>query len=362
MADEELIIPEKPKSIGLLTNNDILFGSPIPAIDKLKIVSPDEYEDIIREWIAGYCMTKYIGVRKVGGANDKGRDVIAFLNSANDYDNYQCKHYDHPLAPSDIWKELGKLCYYTFDGSYKLPQQYFFVAPQGVGPKLSDYLQKPNDLKAELIKEWDSKCKNGISDKLEIELTTELLTYINTIDFSIFKALDPQEFIEQHQQTNYYAARFGGGLKRREKPVVNAMSEREMLLRYVEQLFEAYSDHLKTEVQTITELNSHTELFEHFNRQRECFYWAEALNEFSRDSLPTGNNCFSDLKEEIFHGVVDISNQKHSSGYENIKKTTATAVALNIQSNALLSVSKTQDKIGICHHLANENKLTWVKS
>jgi hypothetical protein len=362
LTDEELIPPESPRSIGLLTNNDILFGSPIPAINKLKIVSPDEYEDIIREWIAGYCQTKYIGVRKVGGANDKGRDVIAFINEANDYDNYQCKHYDHPLAPSDIWKELGKLCYYTFDGSFKLPRKYFFVAPQGIGPKLSDYLQKPIELKAELIKEWDSKCKNGISEKVEIEMSTELLTHINTIDFSIFNFIDPQEFLEQHQQTNYYAARFGGGLKKREKPVVETIKEAEMLLRYVEQLFEAYSDHLKINVKTISELNTHTELFDHFNRQRECFYWAEALNEFSRDSLPTGNTCFTELKEEIFHGVVDVSNQTHSSGYENIKKTTAIAVTLNIQSNALLSVSKTQDKIGICHHLANENKLTWVKS
>lgn len=362
MSNEELILPETPKSIGLLTNQDILFGTPIPAIDKLKIVSPNEYEDIIREWIAGYCQKKYVGVRKVGGANDKGRDVVAFINEANDYDNYQCKHYDHPLAPSDVWKELGKLCYYTFDGSYKLPQKYFFVAPQGVGPKLSDYLQKPTDLKTHLIKEWESKCKNGISDKVEIELSVELLAHINSIDFSIFKFLDPQEFIEQHQQTNYYAARFGGGLKKRDKPIFDKINEAEMLLRYVEQLFEAYSDHLKTNVQTISELNIHTELFNHFNRQRECFYWAEALNEFSRDSLPTGNTCFAELKEEIFHSVVDISNQAHTTGYENIKKTTAIAVALNIQSNALLSVSKTQDKIGICHHLANENKLTWVKS
>jgi len=362
LADEELIQPEKPKSIGLLTNNDILFGTPIPAIDRLKIISPDEYEDIIREWIAGYCQTKYIGVRKVGGANDKGRDVIAFINAANDYDNYQCKHYDHPLAPSDIWKELGKLCYYTFDRSYKLPRNYFFVAPQGVGPKLSDYLLKPNELKTELIKEWNNKCKNGISDKIEINLSTELLNHINSIDFSIFKSLDPQEFIEQHKQTNYYAARFGGGLKRREKPVVSAMNETEMRLRYVEQLFEAYSDHLKNGVYTISDLNTHPELFNHFNRQRECFYWAEALNEFSRDSLPAGNTSFEDLKEEIFYGVVDVANQIHSSGYENIKKTTAVAVVLNIQSNALLSVSKTQDKIGICHHLANENKLTWIKS
>lgn len=362
MADEELILPERPKSIGLLTNQDILFGTPIPAIDRLKIVSEDEFEDIVREWIAGYCEKKYIKVWRIGGAKDKGRDVVAIIDESGKWDNYQCKRYSNALMPGDIWLELGKLCYYTFKKDYSLPNKYYFVAPKGVGPTVGDYLTKPKELKKQLYAEWDKHCKGDITTKVDIPLSSELKAHIEMIDFSIFTFLDPQELIEQHKQTSYYAARFGGGLKRRMKPTINPIDEAEISIRYVEQLFEAYSDHLKTEVQTIGELNSHTELFDHFNRQRECFYWAEALNEFSRDSLPTENNCFADMKEEIYHGVVDISNQEHSSGYENVNKTTATAVALNIQSNALLSVSKTQDKIGICHHLVNENKLTWVKS
>ena len=361
MAGEELIQPERPKSIGLLTNNDILIGLPVPAIDRLKIVSEEQFEDIIREWVAGYCQSKYIKVWRAGGAKDKGRDVVAIVDESGLWDNFQSKHYDHPLMPSDIWLELGKLCYYTFSKAFTLPRKYVFVAPKGVGPTVGDLLLNPTQLKNNLLTEWDKKCKGEITKIFEIPLSDELKRHIESIDFSLFTFLDPQELIEQHKQTNYYAARFGGGLKLREKPIVAAMSEAEMVLRYVEQLFEAYSDHLKTNVQTITELNSHTELFDHFNRQRECFYWAEALNEFSRDSLPTGNTCFEELKEEIFHGVVDTSNQTHANGYENVKKTTAIAVALNIQSSALLSVSKTQDKIGICHHLANENKLTWVK-
>lgn len=361
MKDEELILPERPKSIGLLTNQDILFGTPIPAIDKLNIVSEDEFEDIVREWIAGYCESKYIKVWRTGGAKDKGRDVVAILNESGEWDNFQCKHYNNPLMPSDIWLELGKLCHYTFNKDYTLPRKYYFVAPKGVGPTVGDYLTKPNELKKQLYSEWDKHCKGGITAKVEIPLSVELKAHIDSLDFSIFTFLDPQELIEQHKQTNYYAARFGGGLNRRIKPTITPVDEAEISIRYVEQLFEAYSDHLKTVLSKISELNSHSELFNHFNRQRECFYWAEALNEFSRDRLPDGNSCFYDLKEEIFHGVVDTSNLKHSSGYENILKTTAVAVALNIQSNALLSVSNIQDKIGICHHLANENKIKWVK-
>jgi len=361
LEDKELIQPEEPKSIGLLTNSDIMFGSPIPAIDKLKVVSQEQFEDIIREWIAGYCASQYTKVWRAGGAKDKGRDVIAFVDQSGTWDNFQSKHYDHPLMPSDIWVELGKLCYYTFTSAYTVPRKYYFVAPQGVGPTLGDLFLKPLDLKSNLISEWDKVCKTNITKKSEIPLSAELKSHINSIDFSLFTFLDPQELIEQHKKTNYYAARFGGGLKRRDKPVVKTMGDTEMSLRYVEQLFEAYSDHLKTTIQNMTELNPHQDLFGHFNRQRECFYWAESLNEFSRDSLPSGNTSFEDLKEEIYHGVVDTATESHTSGYENVKKTTSVAASLNIQSNALLSVSNTQDKIGICHHLANESKLIWVK-
>ncbi len=362
MTTEILIQAEKPKSIGLLSNVDILFGVPIPAIDKLKIVSDTEFEDIIREWIAGYCTNKYLQIWRPGGAKDKGRDVIGIIDETGAWDNYQSKHYDHPLMPSDIWQELGKLCYYTFINTYPLPRKYYFVSPQGVGPTVGDLLLKPDELKKQLMLIWDKVCKDGITDKKEIPMTDELKKHIESIEFSIFTFLDPQELIEQHKQTNYYAARFGGGLnKRRIRPTIKTMEEDEMLLRYVEQLFEAYADHLKNDIKTIGELAPHSELLSHFNRQRECFYWADALDQFSRDSLEPRNTCFADLKEEIYHGVVDTSNSSSASGYENVIKTTQEATKLNLQSNALISVAYTQDKIGICHHLANEDKLIWVK-
>ena len=361
MTEESLIEPEEPKSVGLLSNNDVILGKTIPAIDRLKIVSDEDFEDIIREWISGYCKVKYSKVRKPAGAGDKGRDVIAYIGGGDEWDNYQCKHYDHPLYPVDIWTELGKICYYTYKKDYILPKRYYFVSPQGVGNTLGDLLDKPIELRKGLIKEWDSKCKDKITSILSIELTTEFIAYIEAMDFSIFSSLDPQELIEQHKQTSYYSARFGGGLRRRTKPVINSIQNDEMLLRYVDQLFEAYTEHSSEEIKSIEKLITHNELHSHFNRQRECFYWADALNQFSRDSLPTGNTCFDDLKEEIYHGVADTCSSLHQNGYEKCVKTTQEATKLTLQSNALLDRVQVQDKIGICHHLINENKLTWVK-
>lgn len=359
MSERDLLKPEAPKSIGLLTNSDILFGSPTPPIDKLKVVSDSEFEDIIREWISGYCKSKYISVWRAGGANDKGRDVIAYIDDKGNYDNYQSKHYDHPLMPSDVWQEFVKLCYYTFNDDFKLPKKYYFVSPQGVGPKLGDLINNPEELKKELFNKWNEINTLG---KNIIILSDELREHITAIDFSMFDFLDPQDFIEQHKQTSYFAARFGGGLQnRREKPVVNEFDNVEYSLRFVDQLFKAYSEHHKIDITTLGELNKFGEQLEHFNRNRNCFYWAEALDQFGRDRLPYENTCFEDLKEEIYQGVIDVSNSNHSSGYERVKNTTQEATKLSLQSNALLSVAQIQDKIGICHHLVNDAKLTWVE-
>ena len=46
-------------------------------------------------------------------------DVIGIVEEDGAvWDNYQCKHYEKPLTPSDVWVELGKLCYYTMVGEY----------------------------------------------------------------------------------------------------------------------------------------------------------------------------------------------------------------------------------------------------
>ena len=357
---DELIEAEEPKSVGLLTNAEILLGAPMPAIDKLRVVHDSEFEDIVREWIAGYCKKKYSKVRRASGSGDKGRDVVAFMDK-NKWDNYQCKHYSTGLMPSQIWIEIGKLCYYTFVNDFSLPAKYYFVSPHGVGPSLAEFLDNPELFKKELFKEWDGKCKDLIISKKEIPLSLELKAHIEKIDFSMFSSIDPQEFIEQLKQTNYYAPRFGGGLTRRmnPQPPPSAIDTKE--IRYVEQLFKAYEEHLGIPITSESDVEAHTEIKDHFNRQRTTFYWADALEQFSRDRLPLGNTCFSDLKEEIYFGVIDIANDQYSNGFDRVKKTISEAGRLNLSSNPLISVYQIQDKQGICHHLANEDKLIWVK-
>jgi len=59
-----------------------------------------------------------------------GRDILVIGADTKDgWDNYQCKHYQSRLAPSDVWIEFGKLVYYTHLGEYTYARRCHFVAP-----------------------------------------------------------------------------------------------------------------------------------------------------------------------------------------------------------------------------------------
>ncbi|WP_461789419.1 ABC-three component system protein [Pedobacter sp.] len=352
----------KPASTGMLTNQDILFGMPVAAIDRLKILSPEQFEDMIREWVTGYLIKKgdYKICKKCSGAGDMGRDVIAQVDDAI-WDNYQCKHYGSPLAPSEINSELAKLVYYTYQKKYTLPRKYYFVSPKGAGPKFNQFLENPETLKEQLIENWDKHCKDKITSKQEVPLSDELKAHLSAIDFSIFESYDPQRLIDEHANTSYHASRFGGGLQKRRNLNISVPADIDVNESvYTTQLFLAYSDHSKSTISEIAHLSGHEELERHFNRQRLGYYSADSLNQFSRDTLPTDTDYFEDLKDEFHAGVIDVAEESYASGYERVKATTNFAKSLSINANPLVSQLRVADREGICHHLANEKRLIWV--
>ncbi len=357
------MISSKPlpsPAIKTTTSADVVAtGLPIPPIERIRIFSAEQWEDFVLEW-ADSLSTQYGTVERCGGAGDMGRDIIAFdKTNPMIWDNYQCKHYKSGLAPSDIWVELGKLIFYTYSNEYTYPRKYFFVAPQGAGTKLSNLLKKPDVLKKQLIDNWEQHCKHGITSTADVELDTALHGYLHTLDFSIFEAVPPLRIIDQHAKTRWYAARFGGGLPARPKvvapPVVVAANE----VAYVRCLLDAYSDHLKCTLPTVADLGPHDDVKEHFNDARLEFYSAEALRAFSRDHLPPG--AFEELQDELHGGIKDEIRGVHPDGYRRVLSVVKTAKLLPITDHALKERLSTHDRGGICHQLANDGKVRWVK-
>jgi hypothetical protein len=66
-----------------------------------------------------------------------------------------------------------------------------------------------------------------------------------------------------------------------------------------------------------------------------------------------------DNYQDIYSGVIDIHDGTHRDGYERLCAVTKAAREMQITSNALITRAKPQDRDGICHQLANEDRLAW---
>lgn len=337
----------------------------IPIINQIKHMSPDDWEYFIEEWMT----TKeyeYFDFERLGGAGDQGRDVVGFVNDPvgnenYEWDNYQCKHYSSPLSPSMIWSEIGKVCFYSYKKEYPFPRKYYFIAPMGIGTKLSNLLRKPQNLKEALCDNWERYCAKGITETEEtIALDNDLKKYIDGLDFVVFDKIKPITLILEHSQTQFHAVRFDVPLPKR--PPVPKLSEEvsEDELTYVNKLVLAYSEHSGDNDLSMADVQANKDYSSHFKRSRESFGHAESLRNFSRDNLPNG--MYFGLQDEILDGISDVVDLNICSGFENIKRAVSTAKQLQISLTKLSTVITVNDRGGICHQLANDDLIDWSKN
>jgi hypothetical protein len=337
-------------------------GFAFPVAELIQTFKPETWEDFTEEWAVSQ-EQKYKQVIRFTGANDMGLDILGFWTDAlfkGEWDVIQCKRYAVKLQPAQAYVEIGKIIYYSFMGEYPPPTNYYFAASKGIGLKLKKLLTKPEELKKQVIDNWDTACRTKITDKHEIPLEGELLKYLKEFDFSIFKMISVAVMIKDHAKTVFYQRRFGQAYFP-PRPPVDAPPEAIQATesRYVAQLFEVYSERLNKQLNEPGQLADHPELQKHFNRSRELFYHAESLRNFPRDSVDPG--AFEDIRKEIYHGVVYTYEMDYATGYARLAATLSQAAQLSPNCNALCIRVQTQDKQGLCHHLANDDALIWVK-
>lgn len=357
---KEVPAPLAPRATAM----HVQFGRPLPPQQQLLVYSADEWEAFIHEWVDGQRKV-YPDVRRFSGPGDTGIDIAGFTDDKlllGVWDNFQCKHYDKPLTPADAAGEIAKILWYTFNKEYATPRKYYFIAPKQCGPTLNKLISNAPKLREHIIKNWDSQCADAVTGTKTIPLEGVFKAYAEAFDFSIFAPRTLLEILTDHRAhtPQLHAVRFGGGLPERPTAATPPYQEVEDGSRYIQQLFEAYSDHTKSNVVDRGCLTTRQDLTDHFNRQREFFYHAEALRNFARDTVPTGT--FDELQTEVHAGVADVEGSAHADGLARMNAVTQTASTLRLTSNALISVVKVQDCKGICHQLANEDRLRWSKA
>ncbi len=340
-----------------------LYGSDtnIAPIDKVHIMDEDSFEQFTLEWLFGCKKAKYSSIKRIGGAGDKGRDVVGYYSDgAVDY--YQCKHYNTGLSPTNYYLELGKLCYYTYKGEIPVPKEYFIIASNDVGSSLQDLIDNPPKLLDSLIKNWDAYCKSKITKTEEVLLDKPLLDYINSFDFTIIQTYPIAQIVDEYLDTIYGNIRFGGRRLNLPAPLKPTDTIEPVEMPYISALLEAYSDALKVKIDTTKSLEAYSNFFKHLNRQRKDYYSAETIRRFVRDTL-TDSQQFDILKEEIYNGIIDTHEQEYDSGYkrlvEDLKQASVTNTSKSMLDSKLHCIGNSERK-GVCHMLVNDEKLRWV--
>lgn len=341
-----------------------LYGTDthIPPIDKVHVMDEDSFEQFTLEWLYGCKKAKYSSIKRIGGAGDKGRDVVAYYSDGS-VDYYQCKHYNTALAPSNYYLELGKLCYYTYKKEIPIPKEYYIIASNDVGPSLQDLLDNMSELRSSLIKNWDTYCKAKITKTAEVLLDKSFSDYINSFNFAIVKTYPMAQVIDEYLDTIYGNIRFGGRKLNMPASLILTDTIEPEEMTYISALLEAYSDELGIQIDTTESLKAYSSYFKHLNRQRKDYYSAETIRRFVRDIL-TDSQQFDVLKEEIYDGIIDIHEQDYDSGYKRLVADLQQASIINTSKCMLdskLHCIGVSERKGACHMLVNDNRLKWVK-
>lgn len=330
--------------------------------ERIKAYDDKEFELFIREWVVS--LNGKYQVRGFGGAGDKGRDVLA-KDSQGKYYYFQCKHYDHPLTPSDMIPEFGKLAYYTYTQEIPTPSEYYILAPQDIGATLSDLIDTPQKINDALLAKWDKNCKNKLT-ATPILMTPELQTHIEQFDFSIIKTKSMLEVVQEHRTTAFYAFRFGGGLtiKRDRNIQVPAIAEKYEAI-YIKKILQAISEKEGCEISSLEDLYKRFPAYSRVIKvHRERFYSAENLKLFASKYL-LREDYFKELSEDIYYGIFDYLEMAYSDGYERLLSVMSHVAQIDLK-HSLLSkydLIHPQDRQGICHQLANErDDFAWTNT
>lgn len=351
----------KNDELEYITSHQVSIGKQIDPIHRIKLMSPDEWEILTEEWLD--TKDKYLSTEQIGGAGDMGRDVIAYIDNPKDnpkgyqWDCYQCKHYNKPLSPSDIWTEFGKIIYYTSINEFPIPNNYYFVAPQGIGSSLSSLLQDDIKLKAAVKGAWEKYCQDDITKIKSIPLIDDLLEYFNQFDFSIFDKIIPKTIVEEHKRHPNHLLTFGGGLSSRIGIEIASLEE-DKKLRYVEQLVKAYNSDSTDLIKKVEDIED-SRYHRHFKDSRKSFYKAEELRALTRDNLT--EQVFEDFKEDIYDGIINKAEENFDNGYKKVREVESEASKIIIDSNPLTEACRPADKKGVCHHLINDKKISWIE-
>lgn len=317
------------------------------------------WEEFVHDWLIECHSEEYVAHERLGGAGDKGRDVIGFVTDPHDDDyiwhNYQCKFYSSRLNYTEVASEFGKIIFFTMKGDFPVPEKYYFVCPLDLSTSFSELLRNPKSLKEKILQTWDKAISHKISSQFVVKLDDNLFNYIEKFNFDIFYSLPLSKILNEITKTPLYFKYFNQMFHTRQFPPFTPDYDPKVESVYVGQLLEIYS-----EVSPIGRMDL-TNLIMPYNRHfsgcRNDFYFASSLSRYMRDSFVEDN--FKVLKSYISSSIESVLYKTYNNSFERCNDILNQASLTNISHEVLSKICEVPDKKGICHHMINDGELQW---
>jgi hypothetical protein len=326
-----------------------------PIVKQIKGYNADEWEIFSRECSMG--LEGYHEVKRLGGPHDHGRDVIGLCSSLGCegvWDNIQCKDYEGLLRTPVACRDAGKIIFHAFRGVFVPPRRCRFAAPKGPTTGLRDMLLNPSKFRKEIIATWDQRVAGHVVDGEMHRLEGDLAKYVELYDFTTFGYLSIEELLDAHRRTAFWAQRFGGLLPAPEAGVTpETVLPHETV--YVGKLLDVYAEAAGAEITCVDDLEAHADWKADLQKQRVRFFDAEAFMGTYRDQTEPGT--IEGFADQIFDAI-EPSLGLPGTGLQRLA--TALTVAGNTApASALTPQAKIGVRQGVCHQLANDDRVTW---
>lgn len=138
----------------------------------------------------------------------------------------------------------------------------------------------------------------------------------------------------------------------------------ELQLKYLYALVDAYNDAEHSSI-TLPNISQFKKKYkDNFYEQRVNFYEADCLKNFSRDTLKSENNEFQKLLDDTYDGVINTSRKNYDNGYNRLLSVLEQAVNISLDASQIYHIPgiiNNKRKIGFCHMLVNDNRISWIE-
>lgn len=344
-----------------------LFNETRRAEGILKTMHEETYEELVTAW-AFWCLkedgkSKYEDVLHIGGAGDKGVDVIAYTDQTTKRcDIYQCKHYNHPINRSDIIGEIGKFLFFMWKNEIAIPESYYLMGPEGLSGQFTHVYTDPEKLKKAVQDSWAKDIAGHIEKGKAHLLEGELKNFVESFDYTKFKVYSVNRFLKdllECEKRYVYFQYFGFHkeyMHRIKKPAPTELDEYER--KYIGYLLDAYND-----VDGVTGINEETvkssEFAGHYNRARDEFWLAESVKKMEEENRPGDTDEFEELKDDMEDFVADTYEQKYNDANQRMRAVTDKSTSMPKKDRIISSELGARELKGVCFQLSNEDRLIW---